>query len=178
MANFQFRLQALLEQRMDRLKKAKEELAGYEKQLVAEQRVMGELEEEVSQAEELYRRKRMERVSLGPGGGGSLAARSIHLRGLKMNVQAAQAGVLSQQIFVDDAKDAVDEAKAKAKTQQRDVDVIEKYRQKAEAKYLREEAYREELEQDEIGNVMHLASTRHRGSEAAASSGQQNRRTK
>jgi hypothetical protein len=38
----------------------------------------------------------------------------------------------------------------------RAVDALEKYKQKAKNRYLQEIAYREELEQDEIGNVMHL----------------------
>jgi flagellar biosynthesis chaperone FliJ len=157
MAVFQFRLQVLLDQRTEALRKAEEELGAREEELVGEQRAMKELEEEVIRTEELYRRKRVERVTAGPGAGASLSSRSARLAALQMDVQAARAGVLSQQIFVDQAKVAVSEARAEAETRRRDVDLLEKYQQKAKAKFLLEEAYREELEQDEIGNVMHLS---------------------
>jgi hypothetical protein len=157
MAVFQFRLQVLLDQRAETLKKADEALAASKRELAIERRATEELEEEVSRFEELYRRKRVERVSLRQGGGASLARRSGRLAGLQIDLQTAQASLLSQQVFLDQALDAVQVAKAKVEARRRDVDVLERYREKAEAKYLLQEAYREELEQDEIGNVMHLS---------------------
>jgi len=74
-----------------------------------------------------------------------------------MDVQEAQSGVLAQQVFVDQASEAVQLARTALEERRREVDVLEKYRQKAEKRFLQEAAYREELEQDEIGNVMHLS---------------------
>ena len=158
---FQFRLQALLDRRLEEKNKAEEALAATEKELAMEQRTMKALEDEASRAEELYRSKRMERAATGINGGGSLAGRSARLAGLQLDVHEAQASILSQQVFIDQATDAVREARAEAEARRRDLDVLEKYRQKAEAKFLQEEAYREELEQDEIGNVMHLSRRAH-----------------
>jgi flagellar biosynthesis chaperone FliJ len=77
--------------------------------------------------------------------------------GLKLDVQGAQSALLSQQVFVDQAVEAVLQARTALEEVRREVDVLEKYREKAEKRFLQEAAYREELEQDEIGNVMHLS---------------------
>jgi len=157
MSGFQFRLQTLLDQRNETKRQAEEVLAAREKELAAERRTLKDLEEDVLHAEELYQRKRSERLVKDIRGGATFGKRSDFLQGLKMDVQAAQSGVLSQRVFVDQASEAVNQARAVAEERRRDVDVLEKYRQKAEKRFLQEEAYREELEQDEIGNVMHIS---------------------
>src|SRR5262249_55557775 len=152
-----FRLQTLLDQRTEEKQHAEELLAARERELADERHTLRKLEEEVRHAEELYQRKRVERFARGARGGSTFAKQSDFLLGLKLDVQSAQSGVLSQQIFVDQASEAVQEARAALEDRRRDVDVLEKYRQKAEKRFLQEAAYREELEQDEIGNVMHLS---------------------
>jgi flagellar FliJ protein len=154
---FQFRLQVLLDQRTEEKRHAEELLSARQQELATEQRTMKELEEEVRLAEERYQRKRAERFATGVHGGYALAKQSDFLLGLKLDVQTAQSGVLSQQVFVDQASEAVQEAQAVLEERRRDLDVLEKYREKAEKRFLQEAAYREELEQDEIGNVMHLS---------------------
>ncbi|MBB6142576.1 siroheme synthase [Silvibacterium bohemicum] len=76
---------------------------------------------------------------------------------LEMDVRDARSAVLSQQILVDQALELVVEARKVLATRRLDEDVLEKYRQKAEARFVQEQSYKEELEQDEIGNVMHLS---------------------
>ncbi|WP_035351876.1 hypothetical protein [Edaphobacter aggregans] len=157
MTVFQFRLQAVLDQRTEDKQQAINLLAARERELAVEQRTMKELEGEVQRAEERYQRKRAERFALGVHEGSTFSKRSDLLNGLRLDVQAAQAGVLSQQVFVDQATDLIREAQLALKERQREVDVLEKYRQKTEKRFLQEAAYREELEQDEIGNVMHIS---------------------
>jgi flagellar biosynthesis chaperone FliJ len=154
---FQFRLQALLDQRTEEKRHAEELLAARERELAAERRTAKELEKEVQRAADHYERKRAERFAPGVHGGSTFAKQSDFLLGLKLDVQAARSGVLSQQVFVDQAKEAVQEARVVLEERRREVDVLEKYREKAEKRFLQEAAYREELEQDEIGNVMHLS---------------------
>jgi flagellar biosynthesis chaperone FliJ len=157
MPAFQFRLQALLDQRTEESEHTEELLAARQRELAAEQQTMRELEEEVQRAVERYQRKRVERLATGIHGGLTLAKQSTFLFGLKLDVQAAESGVLSQQVFVDQASEAVQEARAELEERRRKVEVLEKYRQKAEKRFLQKAAYREELEQDEIGTVMHLS---------------------
>jgi flagellar biosynthesis chaperone FliJ len=73
-----------------------------------------------------------------------------------MDVQEARSAVLSQQILVDQARERVNEAKGTVASRRLDEEVLEKYRQKAKTRYEKEESYKEELEQDEIGNVIYL----------------------
>ena len=157
MPGFQFRLQALLDQRTEEKQRAEDLLAERERELAAERQTMRELEEEAQRAEEHFQRKRVERFAKGVHGSSTFAKQSDFLLGLKLDVQAAQSGVLSQQVFIDQASEAVQEARAVLEDRRREVDVFEKYRQKAEKQFLQEAAYREELEQDEIGNIMHLS---------------------
>jgi flagellar biosynthesis chaperone FliJ len=157
MPGFQFRLQALLDQRTEEKHHAEELLALRERELANERQTMKELEEEVRRTAEHYQRKRVERFAKGTHGGSTFAKQSDFLLGLKLDVQAAQSGVLSQQVFIDQASEAVQEARAVLEDRRREVDVLEKYRQKAEKRFFQEAAYREELEQDEIGNIMHLS---------------------
>jgi flagellar biosynthesis chaperone FliJ len=154
---FQFRLQALLDRRMEEKQHAEEFLAARERELAVEWKTMKGLEDEVQRAEELYQRKRVERFASGVHAGVRLSNQSDFLVGLKLDMQAAHAGVLSQQVFVDQAMEAVQEARAALEVCRREVEVLEKYREKAEKRFLQEAAYKEELEQDEIGNVMHLS---------------------
>ncbi|HTF67867.1 MAG TPA: hypothetical protein VK638_34830 [Edaphobacter sp.] len=157
MSGFQFRLQVLLEQRTEVKKHAEELLAVRERELAVERRTMKELEDEAKRAADRYQRKRAERLATGVQGGCSLTKQSDFLLGLKLDMQAAQSGVLSQQVFIDQASEAVQKARAVLEERRREADVLEKYREKAEKRFLQEAAYREELEQDEIGNVMHLS---------------------
>lgn len=157
MTAFQFRLQAILDQRTEEKRQTEELLASRERELAVEQRTMKELEDEQQRTEERYQRKSAERFGPGVYGGSTFSKRSDLLNGLKLDVQAAQAGVLSQQVFVDQATDLLREAQFALKERQLAVDVLEKYRQRAEKRFLQEAAYREELEQDEIGNMMHIS---------------------
>jgi flagellar biosynthesis chaperone FliJ len=157
MAVFQFRLQALLDRRTEARQEAERVLLEREKELAVERQTMKELEEESHCAREVYDRKRTERLANGVHAGSSFSKRSDFLLGLKMDVQEAQSGVLTQQVFVDQASEAVQQARTAVEERRREEDVLEKYRQKTERRFLQEAAYREELEQDEIGNVMHLS---------------------
>lgn len=157
MSGFQFRLQSLLDRRTEEKQHAQELLAVRERELAVEEQTMKELKDEARRATERYQLKRMERFASGVFGGSTFGKQSDFLLGLKLDVQAAESGVLSQQVFVDQASGAVQQAQATLKELRRAVEVLEKYRQKAEKRFHEEAAHREELEQDEIGNVMHLS---------------------
>jgi flagellar biosynthesis chaperone FliJ len=157
MGTFVFRLQPVLDRRIEARKKAEEALAEHQRALAAEQKTMRELEAAAESAVARYQRRRAERSVSGTSRGVPIRNQDSALFGLKLDVQAAQAAVLSQQIFVDQAFELVKEARGVLDNRKRDEDVLERFRQRALERFLREEAYREELEQDEIGNVMHLS---------------------
>lgn len=156
MANFVFRLQALLDRRIDARRQAEEELTRREGALAAEEKTMQELEAAAIETEGRYQRRRTERSVSGRNRGLPFLARDSALAGLKLDVQAAQSAVMSQQILVDQAHELVREAHAALAVRKQEEDVLQKFREKARDRFCREESYREELEQDEIGSVMYL----------------------
>ncbi len=160
MAGFQFRLQILLDRKRERREHAEEALREREADLARERRTMSELREELARAEALYCAKRVERASGKADSGPRLACRTGRLMGLQVDMQAGHAGVLSQELFVEEAEVAVEAARAELDGVRRAVEQLEKHRERAEKAYLAELAYREELEMDEIGNGMYLSRRR------------------
>lgn len=155
MSEFVFRLQSLLDRRIEARRQAEEDLARRERELAAEKKTMQELEAAAVEAEALYQRRRTERAVSGRRRGLSLLTQDSALAGLKLDVQAARSAVMSQQILLDQAQELVQEAHAAVAVRKQEEDVLQKFREKAQARFLREESYREELEQDEIGSVMY-----------------------
>ena len=153
---FVFRLQALLDKRIDLRKQAEDELKARERELLAEKTTLQELEKAVEAAVALYRRRRVERSKSGMSLGVPILIQNDSLTGLEMDVQEARSAVLSQQILVDQALEVVNEANAVLASRRLDEEVLEKYREKAETRFEQEESYKEELEQDEIGSVIFL----------------------
>ncbi|RZU42233.1 hypothetical protein [Edaphobacter modestus] len=153
---FVFRLQAILDQRIDLRKQAEDLLKSKEHELAAEKRTLRELEEAVETAAALYRRRRAERSRSGMSLGVPILIQNDSLIGLEMDVQEARSAVLSQQILVDQAVELVDEAKAVLASRRLEEEVLEKYRQKVKTQFEQEESYKEEREQDEIGSVIYL----------------------
>ena len=154
---FVFRLQALLDQRIDLRKQAEDDLKVRERELAAENNTLREFEQSVETAVALYRRRRSERSRSGMSLGVPILIQNDSLIGLEMDVQEARSAVLSQQILVDQALELVREANAVLASRRLDEEVLEKYRQKAKTRFEQEESYKEELEQDEIGSVIYLS---------------------
>src|ERR1700761_2346027 len=153
---FVFRLQTLLDQRIDLRKQAEDELKAGESELLAEQTTLQELEQAVETAAAHYRRRREERSKSGMSLGVPILIQNDSLIGLEMDMQEARSAVLSQQILVDRALGLVKKATAVLASRRLDEEVLEKYRQKAKNRFEQEESYKDELEQDEIGSVMYL----------------------
>jgi flagellar biosynthesis chaperone FliJ len=154
---FVFRLQALLDQRIDLRKDAENELKARERELATERKTLQDLENAAEVAALHYRRKRVERSRSGMSRGVPIVIQNDSLLGLEMDVQEARSAILSQQILVEQARELVSQADATLASRRLDEEVLEKYRQKAKTRFEQEESYKEELEQDEIGNVMHLS---------------------
>jgi len=153
---FVFRLQVLLDQRIDRRKQAEDELKAREGELSVEKKMLQELEQAVETAVGLYRRRRAERSRSGMSRGVPILIQNDSLIGLEMDVREARSAVLSQQILVDQALELVKKANAVLASRRLDEEILDKYRQKAKTRFEQEESYREELEQDEIGSVIYL----------------------
>ena len=97
---FVFRLQALLDQRIDLRKQTEDELKARESEFSVEQQTLQELEQAVETAAALYRHRRAERSKSGMSLGVPILIQNDSLIGLEMDVQEARSAVLSQQILV------------------------------------------------------------------------------
>ena len=153
---FVFRLQAVLDKRIDLRKQAEDELKAKQNELSAENKTLQELEKRVEAAVALYRRRRAQRSRSGTIRGGPILIQNDSLIGLEMDIQEARSAVLSQQILVDQALELVNEATRVLASRRLDEEVLEKYRHKAKTRFEQEESYKEELEQDEIGSIIYL----------------------
>ncbi len=146
---FRFRLQALLDHRMEEQKQAEEVLA-------VEQGRLKEVNEEFDRLAERYKRKRTQRYGAEFLSAARIIRQADYLLALELDLQAAQAGIMSQEVFVNQAREAVKEAEQQLAACRRKVDVLTKFREKAEMDHHLNAARQEELEQDEIGNVVYL----------------------
>ncbi|HEX4167443.1 MAG TPA: hypothetical protein VHZ55_18415 [Bryobacteraceae bacterium] len=155
MPPFRFRLQVLLDRRLEEQQRAEEALRQRQQELAVEQQTLEALQEEVTRISALYQRRRSERLTAHERGF-RVSNQTDFLSALKLDIQAAQSGVLSQQLFLEQAQEAVAEAQDNLAVCRREVDALDKYREKAKKQFELEAAYREELEQDEIGSVMYL----------------------
>jgi flagellar biosynthesis chaperone FliJ len=153
---FVFRLQALLDQRIDQRKQAEDQLKARESELSTEKQTLQGLEQAVETAVALYRCRRAERSKSGMSLGVPILIQNDSLIGLEMDVQEARSAVLSQQILVDQALELVKKGNAVLASRRLDEEVLEKYRQKNKTRFEQEQSYKEELEQDEIGSVIYL----------------------
>jgi flagellar export protein FliJ len=156
MAGFRFRLQPLLDERLQAQKHAEEELAESQKELLVEKRTWKDLQREQKRIEDLIVIRRRELIGNVPIGGGELEQRKEYLAALSLQLQSARDAVFSQQLVVDEANAKVEAARSRVAERSREAETLAKYREKLEKEFLREAARKEELELDEIGNVLYL----------------------
>jgi flagellar biosynthesis chaperone FliJ len=156
MADFRFRLQPLLDGRLQAQTRAEEALAESQKVLLAEKRTRRDLQQEQARIEDLIVTRRRELVGNDPIAGGELEQRKDDLAALGLHLQSAREAVFSQQVVVDEAEAQVEENRLRVAECSREAETLTKYREKLEKEFLREAARKEELELDEIGNVLYL----------------------
>ena len=154
---FHFRLQAVLDRRVEAQKKAEEALSERQKELAVEQQTLKSLEKEANRLTQRYSVRRTERLVKETRESSRLGSITNYLFALELDMQAARSSVLSQQLFVDQAQEAVEAAQQTVSVARREVEVLEKYRDKEQHKFELEIARQEELELDEIGNVMFIS---------------------
>ena len=82
------------------------------------------------------------------------------MNALKDKLDAANQDVLGQRMLVEQFQARVEGARQRVADCTREVDVLQKYRDKLEARFLRELAQKEELELDETGNILFLTRSR------------------
>jgi flagellar export protein FliJ len=153
MAPFQYRLQPLLDLKLERRKQLELALAQKQKELAAEQEALAELEHTQAGLEEKLAQSR--RSVLGQGANGyTLGLFTEYLRGLAGDVEAGKGAVSAQRVRVGEFQERVAEARRLLAEAVREVDVLNKHRDRLEKRFQKTVERKEALEQDEMGGII------------------------
>ncbi len=164
MTQFNYRLQPLLEQKEELKKEADREVSRREQELQTQLATLESLQHRVQELVEKRQHARQELMTK-PGDKGALTAadvlkRSEFIKVLGSEIREAENDVSAQRVVIETCESDVKEAKEHAAEAQREVEVLNKHREKQEQRFRREEEAKEEVALDEIGNVLY--STRRR----------------
>lgn len=157
MAVFTFRLQTLLDQRVEMERKAKAAVAEKHRILEEEQRVLLQLAEGEKRIARAISRAREELLlATKPNAGADVHRKNDYLMALRQDLSAAHDQTLIQQFAVEEAQMNLNKAQAYALECVREAEKLNKYRGKLEKRFVAEAAKKEELEQDELGTAMYV----------------------
>jgi flagellar biosynthesis chaperone FliJ len=158
MRAFTFRLQRLLDQKLDLESKAKLAVAEKQKTLDEQQAALSRLQEDQKRIERSIHHAR-EMMLTGPAAnaGADIERRNEYLTALEQDFSAARRQTLIQQFAVEEAEAKLSEAQTYALECSRETKKLTRYRERLEERFLEEVQKQEEREQDEIGTTMHLS---------------------
>jgi flagellar biosynthesis chaperone FliJ len=154
---FKYRLQTLLDLKIDRKAELQVCVAQRHKELAAEQEELEQLQQTEKQLEEKLLQAR--RAMLSDSVGSTAVAIRQHrdyLSGLAADLEMARNSTFSQQSRVRKFEEKLAEAKRQLTECLREIDVLTKHRDRLQQRFLRAVEAREAAEQDEIGAVMFL----------------------
>ncbi len=159
MPGFRYRLQPLLDKKQAAKEDAQRALGERQKELGAE---LEALDRACGECERIERELAQARgVVLGAGAtGGFIQARRDYARGLAADLETAADARAAQEGRVREAEQRVAEARTALAECSREVEVLEKHRERLEQRFRREAERKEALEQEEMGNVMFLSRRR------------------
>lgn len=163
MTAFTYRLQPLLEQKEELRKAAEQEVLRQEEELQTQKATLQSLQRRVQELVE--KRQQMRRELMSTQGEKALTAaevleRSEFVKVLGTEVQQAESDVSAQLLVVDGCEAELEEARERAAEARREVEVLEKHREKQKERFLREVQVKEEAALDEIGNVLYATRRR------------------
>lgn len=158
MAKFVYRLQALLEQRIEAKDLAQQDVTAALRNLQEAQETLVELR---NKERELIDNKAERRRSMFIDDGGGLSAtelkdRVAHLKGLDLEIDEAGAEVLGQRIVVSECEEVVQTARQRLADAAREAEALVKHKAQLAERFNGELARKEELELDEAGTMAFL----------------------
>jgi flagellar biosynthesis chaperone FliJ len=156
-AAFRFRLQILLDQKLEAKKQAEEELAKRQAELASEQAALADLQRRAESLAQKHQDARRELAHMNSTSGQDLLSYSAHVDSLGQDVESARDAAFAQEVLLDEFKEKVDEARAVLAERSREAEILTKYKDKLERRFQRQVEQKEELEQDEIGNMLYLS---------------------
>ena len=155
MEQFKYRLQPLLDLKLEKQTQLQLALVQRQKELAAEKEALEQLRREQARIQEKL-------TSARPGvmaGGNGVTGREVrlyvdYLRGLEADLAAAIDAVGSQQLRIREFEERVVKARQAVAECAREIEVLNKYRARLEKRFLDKIGREEALAQDEIGNTM------------------------
>ena len=155
MAQFHYRLQILLDLKIDAREKLERALADRQRELAAENQALAELEESQRALEATLKEARLARLGTAEGiNGHTLEIRTQYLRRLVQDVETGQGAVSAQRLRVGEFQDRVAETRQLLADAAREVEVLEKHKERLEKRFLRALEQKQALEQDEMGGII------------------------
>lgn len=158
MGTFVYKLQPVLDQRLEKEEAAREFLSAEQRKLEQAQARQRELEAERDRITANLADARAHFLDVPAGGqiqASVLIERREKIDSLDDQRRNAEAAVMSQQMHVLDCQDDVEKARQLLNEATREVKVLEKHREKQQLKFVRDQEAREEALQEEIGNSLY-----------------------
>jgi hypothetical protein len=161
-AAFSFRLQYLLDQKT-RVKEAAERYMTERRwELAAEKETLNVIQRELESLAQTLLNARLEMLYLNTAFAENLLRRAEHLRGLAHEREAIHESLCAQQLVIEEAEVKLGHAREHLILCSREVEILAKFRDKLQQSFLQAAARKDEMEQDEIGNISYLVRSRTR----------------
>jgi flagellar biosynthesis chaperone FliJ len=154
MATFHYRLQALLDQKLERKREAERELGLRRQELRASEERLGELQEKLRIAEARHGDLRRSIVS-GRSAGEDVQRRVNDVAISARRIEAIKDDIMSQRIEIEERKEKVDQAVGALAAATRELEILNKHRDKSERRFRAEVDRKEAIEQDEIASALY-----------------------
>ena len=164
MAQFRYRLQTLLEQKLQAKEEAQHGLAAAQRDLRNEQEELETCLREQQAAAERMQDASADALSpiTGATTGEWARLKRAHIHRLEEQKERAVAETRAQELSVTEAEERMAAARKTLATRSRDVEVLEKHRARLERRFRAETERKEALDQEEMANVIFLQGRRTR----------------
>lgn len=164
MSQFRYRLQTLLEQKLRTKEEAQHGLATAQRELRKEQDELEVCLREQHSTSARLQGARAEALSpvAGVTTGEWMRLKRDHIHKLEEQHERAAAETKAQELNVTEAEERLAAARQTLASRTRDVEVLEKHRQRLERRFRTETERREALDQEEMANVIFLQGRRTR----------------
>jgi len=155
---FRYRLQTLLDEKVQAKEQSQHALASAQRELRAQEEELEACVREQEVAVERLRRARIENMSPIVGGmsGEWVRLRRDHVGRLYDEWREAAKATRAQEVSVNEAGDRLAAARKMLASRSRDVEVLEKHRARLERRFNNEAERKEALDQEEMANVIFL----------------------
>ena len=158
MAQFRYRLQTLLGQKIQAKEDAQHALGVAQRELRASRDELEECRRVQEARAQNLRNARAERMSprIGGSSGEMMRLRRDHIGRLQDECDEASDATRAQELSVSEAEERLAAARATLATRSADVEVLEKHRSRLESRHNQEFARKEAIDQEEIANMTFL----------------------